>query len=288
MVSKFEQLLIQDLNTKISGIHVIQIEAITANTVSVVNSDNFFLVANAIKSSCSKSAHNYVQGVTNGAPKSDLLLKAEILVSKGNDLIAFIIIKDTDGLVRFSELYSIKGKNKSSPLPNLLLTSTGSIQPNLEYSSLTNQGMDTVQTNFNGTVLCYQITGSQYALGRRDLTFGYSIALMNTIPINVNVNTQAPTIYNLMTGINSELLIKEFRLFKINSNLSWHTSIMTDMTQLNFGRYNFSSGLGLYISRNFSLRTGIELCNRSLVPWADKPLGLNAFDRFYFGIGLGF
>ena len=287
MISQFEQSLTEDLNSQISGTQTIHIEAITANPGTTSNSANFVLIANAIKSSCSKSVHTYSQIKQERDNAMDLILKAEILPSRGNDFVAFILIKNKEGLVVFSELYSIKGKIRTKPLPSLVLTSNLSFQPNLELTSLTNQGTDTIRQKFSGNIYGLAITGSQYARSRRDLTFGYFVALRYTLPANSNTNSLSPII-NLLTGINSELLIKEFRLFNLNSNISWNSSISTDLTQLNYGRYNLSSGLGIYVTRNFSLRPGVELCNRSLTPWAPKALGLSPFDRFYVGLGLGF
>jgi hypothetical protein len=287
MISQFEQSLTKDLNSRINGTQTIQIEAITANPGTSSNSANFLLIANAIKSSCSKSVHTYSQIQMDRNNAVDLILKADILPSRGNDFVAFVLIKNKEGLVVFSELYSIKDKIQTKPLPNLVLTSNLSIQPNLEFTYLTNQGTDTIRQKFSGSIYGFAFTGSQYARSRRDLTFGYFVALLYTLPANSNTNTLAPII-NLLTGINSELLIKEFRLFNLNSNISWNSSISTDLTQLNYGRYNLSSGLGIYVTRNFSLRPGVELCNRSLLPWAPKALGLSTFDRFYIGFGLGF
>lgn len=287
LISRFEQSLIRDLNTRISGIQTIQIESITATPGTNSRGENFILVANAIKASCSKSVHSFSQGPSEGVNSNWLYLTAEILPSKGNDLVTFITIKNTAGLVLFSELYSLKGKDQERTLPILLLSSTGSIQPLLEYTSLTNQGLDTLKQSFSGTILGFSLNGSQYALGRRDLTFGYTIGLMYTVPTSGNISVPMPDLFNLMTGVSTELLLKEFRMFNVNANLSWNSSILTDLTQLNLGRYNLSSGIGLYLSRNFSIRSGVELCHRSLLPWTPNPLGLSNFDRFYIGIGLG-
>ena len=287
LVNRFEQSLIQDLNSRIHGIQTIQIEAITASPGTNSKGENFILVANAIKASCSKSVHTYSLGQADGLNHKSLLLRAEILPSKGNDIVTFVLVKDRDGLVVFSEMYSLKAKNQERPLPILALSATASIQPNLEYSGLINQGLDTIRQNFSGTVFGFSLTGSQYALGRRDLTFGYQVGLMYTVPMTLNATIPSSTLLSLMTGVSSELLLKEFRLFNVNSNLSWNSSVLTDLTQLNLGRFNLSSGLNLYVSRNFSLRSGIQLCNRSLIPWAESPLGLSNFDRFYIGIGLG-
>ncbi|MDA8788175.1 hypothetical protein N9N00_04865 [Schleiferiaceae bacterium] len=288
LLNRFEQSLTQDLNSRIHGVQTIQIEAITASSGTNSKEENFVLVANAIKASCSKSVHTYSLAQSDGLNQKTLLLRAEILPSKGNDIVTFVLVKNRAGLVLFSEMYSLKGKNEERPLPILTLSSTASIHPNLEYTGLINQGLDTIRQNFSGTVFGFSLTGSQYARGRRDLTFGYQVGLMYTVPMNLNSNTPASILLSLMTGVSSELLLKEFRLFNVKSNLSWNSSILTDLTQLNLGRYNLSSGLNLYVSRNFSLRSGIELCNRSLIPWAESPLGLSNFDRFYIGIGLGF
>ena len=288
LVSRFEQSLVKDLNSRIQGVQTIQIESITANPGVNSRSEDFLMVANAIKAACSKSVHTYVLGQSEGLTSKTLLLKAEILASKGNDIVAFILVKDKTGLVLYSEIYSLKGKNEEKTLPTLFFATNASIQPKLENTTLTNQGLDTLRQNFSATVIGFSLTGSQYGLGRRDLTFGYTIGLMYTVPTILNSTLDPPFLLNIMTGVSTELLLKEFALFNVNSNLSWNASALTDLTQLNLGRYNLSSGLGLYISRNFSLRTGIELCNRSAIPWQATTLGLSNFDRLYIGIGLGF
>jgi hypothetical protein len=182
----------------------------------------------------------------------------------------------------------LKGKNTPKPLPNLLLTLNSSIQPNLQLSYLTNQGLDTNNVNFYGTVVGVNLTGSQYVTGRQDLTFGYAVGLMMTIPTFGDSQDPLPIIVSLSAGVSSELLIKEFQLFNLDSKLAWKSAILTDLSQHNFGRYNVSSDLGLYITKNFSVRSGIELCHRSLIPWAPSSIGLSNFDRLYIGLGLGF
>lgn len=288
LVSQYEKSLIEDLNSRIPGVQTIQIEAITANPGLNSRGENFVLVANAIKAACSKSVHTYSIGQTEGASPNSLLLKAEILPSKGNDIVTFIIIRDKTGLVLFSEIYSLKGKNEEKPLPTLFFATNVSIQPSLENITLANQGFDTLRQNFSATLLAFSLTGSQYALGRRDLTFGYTIGLMYTVPTPSTSSTTPTFLMNLLTGVSTELLLKEFNLFNVNSYVSWNASVLTDLSQLNLGRYNISSGMGLYVSRNFSLRSGLDLCNRSVIPWQTTPLGLSNFDRLYIGIGLGF
>ena len=99
---------------------------------------------------------------------------------------------------------------------------------------------------------------------------------------------QAPFILQLNTGITSQMLLKEFRIFGSQGNLSWNSALTTDLTQLNFGRYNFSSGLSLFVTKNFSLTSGLQLCNRRILPFNEEPLGISNFDRLYLGLGLGF
>jgi hypothetical protein len=287
LVSGFERALINDLNMRIAGVQTIQIEAITVASEGSSKSESFILVANSIKSACSKSVHRYLARGQDFGP-SQLTMRAEILPSKGNDIVTFVYVRDASGTVLFAETYSLKGKNTPKPLPNLLLTLNSSIQPNLQLSYLTNQGLDTNNVNFYGTVVGVNLTGSQYVTGRQDLTFGYAVGLMMTIPTFGDSQDPLPIIVSLSAGVSSELLIKEFQLFNLDSKLAWKSAILTDLSQHNFGRYNVSSDLGLYITKNFSVRSGIELCHRSLIPWAPSSIGLSNFDRLYIGLGLGF
>ncbi len=287
-INKFEQELLIDLNTKIFGIQTINIEAITVPAGMDSKSENLILVANAIKTACSKSVHFYSLNSNRMANSKELTMRAEILASKGNDIVVFILVSDHESIVIFSEIYSIKDKMASKPLPNLLFTANASVQPKLEFTSLTNQGLDTITENFSGTCFGFSIIGSQYALSRRDLTFGFTLGILYTQPINTNFSPERSGLMNLYTGFSTELLIHEFRIFNTISNISWNSTLNTDLSQLNSGRYNLQSGIAFYISKNFSFRTGLDLCNRNLTPWGSNLLGFSEFDRVYFGLGLGF
>lgn len=286
LVVDFERELIEDLNFNIKGIKNIIIQDISGPVTNGTYDPNYIHIVNALKSACFKSDHISIissQGLTT---QPDIFLRAEILPSKGSDYVIFIIAVDKNSLVVFTNTYSLKKRNLPEPLPNLLLNLNVSYQPKLQYSQLINQGADTLTQNFSGITYGFILCGSQYARGRRDLTFGYTIGAHYIVPIDLITSSVDPNL-KVMTGINSELIIKEFNLFKTKSTLSWQSTLLTDLSQLNVGSYNYSSSFALYVSKNFSLRAGIELCNRHLFMQGKTPLGLSKFDRLFIGVGLG-
>lgn len=286
LVADFERELIEDLNYHIKGIKNIIIQDISGPVKNDAYDPNYIHIVNAIKSACFKSDHSLIISSQGLSTEPDIFLRAEILPSKGSDFVIFINTIDKNSHVIFTDTYSLKKRNQPEPLPHLLLSLSVSYQPKLQYLQLINQGADTLSQNFSGITYGFVLCGSQYARGRRDLTFGYSIGAYYIVPSNLSTITIDP-IFAAMTGVTSELIIKEFNLFKTKSNLSWQSALLTDFTQLNMGRYNYSSGFGLYVSKSFSLRAGIELCNRTVLMQGKTPLGLSKFDRLFIGVGLG-
>jgi hypothetical protein len=286
-LTTFERLLTSDLNGEIGGSRYIVIESISATSAQRQANDGAVLLANSIRVACGKSVHKIITPEIRS--NSDYLaLKAEILPSRGNDLIVFVYVRDEDGSVVFSKMYSLKGKQHERLMPALLFTSTGSIHPSLRLKSLSNQGLDTNIYTFSGSSVGFTVSGFQKVLGKEDIQFGYALETLFIVPIYETGMIQAPFILQLNTGITSQMLLKEFRIFGSQGNLSWNSALTTDLTQLNFGRYNFSSGLSLFMTKNFSLTSGLQLCNRRILPFNEEPLGISNFDRLYLGLGLGF
>jgi hypothetical protein len=286
-IASFESQLSEDLNTYVKGIQEIVIGSIAATSSSEKSNEGNLLVASSIRTACGNSVHRVISTAGSGA-SNYVELKADIYPGQRNDLVIFIYVRDTESEVIFSKMYSLRGKHQDKPLPTVLLSSSASLHPSLNYKGISNQGLDTISTTFSGTSVSFVLSGFQYANGRRDMQFGYILEALFIVPY-IGSNSEAiPTTLQLNTGVSSQLLINEFRLFNSRAKFSWTTSVSTDLTKLNFGRYNFGSGFALYLTKNFSLSTGIQLCNRRILPLGEMPLGVSGFDRLNIGLGLGF